>query len=151
MWVVLLKGAVLTAYKYMKFAKTRNSQGILKELTGNNFIKKVEESRKSILKRYKYYWCIEKKNLRKDKKHYFRLSIFIARVAELVDASVSKTDNRKVVPVRFRSWVLLCSLSLKFECVLFKTPHSKLQTKTQTFYLDWINDAPVFSRNSNLN
>ena len=69
--------------------------------------------------------------LRKDKKHYFRLSIFIARVAELVDASVSKTDNRKVVPVRFRSWVLLCSLSLKFECVLFKlhTPNFKLKLK----------------------
>ena len=50
MWVVLLKGAILTAYKYMKFAKTRNSQGMLKELTENNFIKKVEESRKLILK-----------------------------------------------------------------------------------------------------
>ena len=28
-----------------------------------------------------------------------------ARVAELVDASVSKTDGSNAVPVRFRSWV----------------------------------------------
>ena len=38
----------------------------------------------------------------------FRTSL--ARVAELVDASVSKTDERKFVPVRFRPRVLVKAL-----------------------------------------
>jgi hypothetical protein len=40
----------------------------------------------------------------------------LALVAELVDASVSKTDERELVPVRFRSGVL--GLSIKALYVL---------------------------------